>query len=555
MYQNRAQYVSSTGFIGHVRGQFNREDQLSINVVATCVDTMNSRVTKNRTRAQFVTNGGDDITQTRARNLTRFCDGTFYSNDVYNQAPMVFQDAAIFGTGTWRVEGDEKTKEVSVKHVNNDDIFVFELDGISRRPKTIIQRSRDHRTTLAHEHPELAKKLMTVESTVDNWNRSTDDEIVQVIEIWRIESAGGSGDGRYVKVVSNIVLIDEPWQRQAPFVHFRWNTQPYGFFGTGIAFDIAGIQCCIDDHLQNIEDALYSFAMPIIWVPEGSDPTREINTTLSGRHINYAGNLRPQIEAPQNVVSVQDYDFVWKMKEEAHDRVGLSMMTTSGQVNKSLSSGRALMEARDQQSDRFIKAGNQWDDMYVELCRRIVQEAKRIYGDDDKVMVLGRNKAFDSIKWSDVDLPEDKFVMEAISASSLSRSMEGREQRVSDLAQGGLVSREEILDLMDDPDMLEATRLGSSDWNYAYAAINRLIRTKKMVFPTKNNNLQLCADVATKVYNDMGCDDDADEGLLELISQYIDGVTSQIAPPPVPPQQQAIPQAVPGQIPQLPGQG
>src|SRR5574343_389864 len=69
--------------------------RVTLNVIQSMIDTVVSKVTKNKPKPYFLTDGGDFSMQRRGEKLTQFIEGVFYSTDFYKKTEMAFKDACI----------------------------------------------------------------------------------------------------------------------------------------------------------------------------------------------------------------------------------------------------------------------------------------------------------------------------------------------------------------------------------------------------------------------------------------------------------------------------
>ena len=79
-----------------------------------------SKITKNKPKPTFLTDGADWELQQKAKKLTKFCEGVFYGAKVYQEATKAFIDACIFGTGAvkfFACDGEIKCERVLIDEI------------------------------------------------------------------------------------------------------------------------------------------------------------------------------------------------------------------------------------------------------------------------------------------------------------------------------------------------------------------------------------------------------------------------------------------------------
>ena len=92
--------------------------------------------------------------------------------------------------------------------------------------------------------------------------------------------------------------------------------------------------------------------------------------------------------------------------------------------------------------------------------KKIIKLSKQMYtnGTDTEVKSVGKmygREFINTIKWSDIDLDEDKFVLRMGIASSLPDTKAGRIQTATDWLDKAAINIEKWLELIDAPDMTE----------------------------------------------------------------------------------------------------
>ena len=96
------------------------------------IDTIVSKVTKNKPKPTFLTDGGDWDLQQKAKKLTKYCEGIFYSTNMYREATRAFTDACIFGTGA--VKFFKEDNEIKAERVLIDELKTDESESFTVSP-------------------------------------------------------------------------------------------------------------------------------------------------------------------------------------------------------------------------------------------------------------------------------------------------------------------------------------------------------------------------------------------------------------------------------------
>ena len=111
-----------------IETSYNTVNRVTLNIVQSMVDTVVSKITKNKPKATFLTSGGDFSLQSKAKKLTKFVEGQFENMDFYSKAVLAFTDACIFGTGAIKFfikNGQLYAERVFIEEIKVDDVECY----------------------------------------------------------------------------------------------------------------------------------------------------------------------------------------------------------------------------------------------------------------------------------------------------------------------------------------------------------------------------------------------------------------------------------------------
>ena len=157
--QNIKLYGNMETFFPTVQSSFINasKDSLRFNVIQSCVDTLESKITKNKPRVTFLTQNGKWEQQQNAKKLQTFIDGQFYKTKIPDQSRKVFQHSAILGDGFLKIFNDGK--KILTEVVIAEEIVVDDMDGFYGSPKSLFQTRAVRRDLLMDTYPEHAKAI------------------------------------------------------------------------------------------------------------------------------------------------------------------------------------------------------------------------------------------------------------------------------------------------------------------------------------------------------------------------------------------------------------
>lgn len=524
--------------------------RVTLNIVQSMIDTVVSKITKNKPKPTFLTDGGDWSLQRKAKKLTKFCEGIFNDTDFYREAAMAFQDACIFGTGGVKIFKDGP--EIKAERVFIDEIKVDDAEAFYGKPRQMHQVKFIHKDVLKEIFPE---KEMDIERSTDmapyqGSTYSNAKDMIRVIESWHLRSSKTATDGKHTITIQNATLFEEEYEKDYfPFVFWRWTEKPVGFFGQGIAERVSGIQMEINKILRTIQVSMHLTSVPKVLVEASSKiVTAHLNNKIGGI-IKYAGT-KPEYAGGGAIPSELFRHLSW-LVEKAYQQEGISELSAQSQKPSGLDSGKALREFNDIESERFMAVSRRYEAAFIDAAEIMIDMARDINEEYEnfEVKVKGR-KFLETIKWSEVDMAEDKYMMEIFPTSALSSTPSGRLQDVQELLQAGFISKEDGMKLLDFPDLESTTNLINADLENIERQIEEMIDKGSYQAPEPYQNLELAIKKAQQAYLKYRSEG-APEEKLELLRVYIDdaqGMLDSIAEAKFAMAQGPMPEAAPADL-------
>lgn len=432
------------------------QNRVTMNIVQSMIDTVVSKVTKNRPKPMFLTDGGDWGDQRKAQKLTKFVEGQFQGTDFYSKSAIAFLDSCIFGTGALKVFRDED--KMCVERVFIDELIVDDQESIYGQPRQIHQKKFIHRAVLKKMFPKvkphvidqaMTSNILPLETTM-----RTDSDMVLVVESWRIpDKSGDSEGGKHVISIPNHTLLEETWEKDYfPFVFFRWGQRQLGFFGQGLAEQLTGLQLEINKILRTIQISMHLVSVPKVFVEMGSKVVSSHLDNKIGGVVEYTG--QPPIHGQLGTIPPELFNHLERLYTRSFEIAGVSQLSATASKPAGLNSGKALRIYNDLETERFMSVMQRYEQAFLDAAKIFIDLAKEISEEqpDFAVKVKERN-FFKTIKWADIDMDKDKYIMSLFPTSSLSTTPAARLQDVQELLQGGFLTQDEAIKLLDFPDL------------------------------------------------------------------------------------------------------
>lgn len=542
---------------------------VTVNVGRSLIDAVQAFVGTAKPLPEIISEGAESDIQRRARKLAKFIWGVFYKNKVYAPCmlPLAFRNACEFGSGFLKVSGRRHGKrgDVLIHRVFPWDLHVDPVDAYHGAPRSIYQSHLVDRGTLlalyGEEHEEALRRVAKASPDESDLADKFADQ-VRVSEAWHLPSVPGADDGVHALAIDGALLFSERWEvERFPFAHIRWTEPDKGFFGLSLLEDVEGIHDEINELLRKAQAAIWHHGTPKVLVADGSGLRAEdFDNDLRGQVITYTG-APPQWVAPQTV-SPEVFAQLDRLQQLAHDTTGVSQLMAASRKPAGLDSAIAQRVFHDQQSARFAVRGDALESAVCDLGWCVVDEAKRLAAAGCDVEVTTEDKRsrrsfLRKIKWSEVSLDDDAFVLKVSPASSLPKQVAFRTQMVQEMVQSGLIPQQYALRLIEMPDVEAAVSEELAPYDLVLEQIERMVGDDDPEPQTPEpymgvDGLELARRVAQRSYI-RGVSNGLDADRLDMLRNYIESADRLIQqatqPPPAPPPEAMPPEAMPAEMP------
>lgn len=521
---------------------------VSYNAVRSVVDALTAKITARQPEPKFLTSGGSEDLQEKAKLQEKMIKGIFDAADVSRKAEQAFRDACIYGLGLLKVSPGKDGIRIDCVHPSR--VTVDSHSALTTPPLTMFQKEWMDPSALLEMFPGKEAVVEAAPTKSLGSGGSAVRELVEVREAWRLPVGGKKG--RHVICTDNGVLLDEEWESEEfPFAVIRYSRDLMGWHGSGLAEQLEGIQLEIDDTISKIQRNMHMMAVPFILKPKGGEILDEhLGTNEEFRIIEYVGEP-PTYQAPPavNPQVFQHLDALWN---KAYEISGLSQLSATSQKPPGLNSGVALRTYHDIETVRFSQIAKEWERLFVDLSRKCVEAARILATQEGGFEVRVPSDRIIEVVGLDADMlghPEIR-VVEVYPASALPSSPAGRLERVTEMAQAQLISPEEARALLDFPDLEKHNRLANAAYEDLEAMFEHFIgKDGEYIEPLPWQDLRTGIRLGTSYWL-RGRMDKVPKQRLDRVARWLADAADMLEPPP-PPQAEAPPAAPP---PMPPGQ-
>ncbi len=518
-------------------------NRVTYNVIKSCTDTAVAKIGKERPRPLFLTEKGNYSMQQKAKKLTQYIDGQFDHMETYPKGRAAFRDACVFGSGAIKIF--EQNYEVKMERVLTDELLVDDTEAMYGAPRQLYQIKNIDRRVLMEAFPEDAGAIANA-TNLDRSGLSSRivSDMVTVVEAWHLPSAPGAKDGKHIIAVDNKTLSHEDWEKEYfPFEFFYWHRNILGFWGVGVAEELVGIQLEINKLLRNVQIAQSLAAVPRVWLEESNRVAKgNINNQIGA--INTYRGAPPIFQTP-TAMNAEIYNHIETLYMKAFEITGLSHMAATAEKPAGVDSAVGMRTLNDIASQRFADVQLDWEDFHVRLARQTVNctkdiqeklEKERNAGKDvpDTLQVKVQGSDFmESIKWKDVFMPDDAYVLRVFPTGILPSEPSGKLEKVMEMVTAGFYTQEEARSLLDFPDLAKVNTRKNSQTDIVLKILDTMLTEGRYIAPEPFMNLEPARLLAQEVYMQAQVDN-APEPRLELLITFMEDIEALLNPEPEP---------------------
>lgn len=447
--------------------------RVSMNVVANQCDFVTNRLAKNIPLVKPVPMDGDF----EARENSKMLDLWFRAQWRLSKVPQAFRqgfhDSTRLGTGIVKSYVDPMWKKICVECVHPSEVILdhseardgnplqlYQIHYISRK---VLEEMIESNESLSKKEKEKALKALRYANTEDDYsephhrielahvpNHDASD-LVQVVEAYHLRTAPDAKDGIRTYAVQGGILWEDEWKFDyLPYTFLRWKPRPFSFWGIGLAEALYGKQVEINRLLARIQAAFQLLGKPYI-ITDGIVDENAMRDDEYGRFVRVNGGSI-QVITP-NAIHPDIFNHLQWLIDSASSETGLNQDTVSPKFSGE-ESGIARNMRYDIESERFSTPVIRLEEEIEEFGKRLVDRAKELYEIDKNFGLAAATdrETIKRIKWSDIDLKDDQYVLMIEGVSGFSDLPSIRLEQVMSLFQAGLVDVPQALELMNFPD-------------------------------------------------------------------------------------------------------
>jgi hypothetical protein len=458
LYSNRELAAFDWGNSSLYRASLAPVSRQGENLVLMVVDTLVSQVGKNRPKARPQTRGASWKLRQQAKKLDKFLYGEFIRNRAYEKGKRIFRDACIFGFGAMcvmMVDG-----ELCLERVFPDELMVDQMEVVAcgRARHWYRRRVLPFEIVASTYGRENANEMLeqlrqTAKTSADYLDyRSVGTGYVVVVEGWQL--AQGGHPGRRVVAAGNYVLEDEPYELEIPpFVIYQWQEPLSGFYSASAVEQTLAYQIRLNEINDVIRDAQDLMGRPRVLVAEGSRVNPLEVDNMVGRFIKYTGIKPEAVTWP--AISAELYNERDRQVRICLEQFGISALASkvTPPSQARFDSSAAFREFNAIQDDRLSDPAQRFERFYLDLAEMMIRVISASGKNPETVWTSGgKNCRVETIKWKDIDLDENAYVLQLEATSIFDSTPAAIRDELEKQLGMGLISPEEYRLQLSSPD-------------------------------------------------------------------------------------------------------
>lgn len=432
--------------------------RLTWNIPRSLCQTVQAKLAgKNRPKVQFVTSAASWRQRRRAYHLDRFAEAQFHLKqgqfgNIWELGSLILLLSLVVGDGFAYVYADDIDQQVAVEPIFPWQLFVDPNDAAQGRPQCLFLERPFDRDRLAAIYPESKVAIAQAKAIGAGENSDSADtytqgavrsaEQVSVIDAWCLPASKGQA-GVHLRYVDGKTLERKPWKRaEFPFVHLKWAAQIQGWWAQSLVSEVRSISDEINNIVQRLSDCVRRTQKAVWLYPDGSIKPADLESNEDGINIGYDPVLgKPELINPAPFDNAT-LDWLRMNLEQCYGIPGVSQMSATSRKEQGVTAAIAMRTIQDVETERLGTQQNGYELFYVDLCRHMIACTRELAAENPDYAVRWPGESFlKEIKWKDVDLPEDQYVMRPDPVNHLKNTPTDRLQLAQDMFATGTFSK------------------------------------------------------------------------------------------------------------------
>ena len=266
-----------------------------------------------------------------------------------------------------------------------------------------------------------------------------------------------------------------------------------------MAEQLQGLQLEINKTLRTIQVSMHLVSVPKLLVEASSKVVSSHLNNRIGGVIKYAGT--PPQYAPLGGIPPELFSHVDRLYGRAYEIAGVSQLAAQSIKPAGLDSGKALRTFNDLETERFMSVAKRYEQAFLDAAEIMIDLGKDIYEKNKDFGVKSSDGKFvETIKWKDVNMDADKYMMQIFPTSALSTTPAARLADVQDMLAAGFINKEQAISLLDFPDLEASMNMLNADATNLDKILETMMDKGEYFPPEPYQNLENCLRKTQQAY-------------------------------------------------------
>ncbi len=468
---------------------------LTLNVSASCVETVTSKVAKTKPKVTFLTKGASKERIEVATKIDKWILKIFKQGSLWKLSSQGFKSACVTGLGIIKVV----IKENKVKFHKIPVFDFFTENGLIGNTETT--EAGEMKNLSYHEILELFPEKE--EELTENYNKN---QTIKVYEIYK---------EHYKQVITTdkVLLSEKSWPYPVPYKFLRFETSDQGVVSVGICKKLNALHNSITYILSKTFTSIKNFAVPRIFLRSGSNPTVKDIANVVGQIIEVQseeGSI-PQFSTPKPMDN-QVLEILIMLWQKSFEIIGVSELSAGGKIPRGLekASGAALRSYQQVESERFQIIRSDYESFFIDITKLIIKLV------DDSMLPNGVSRK------DIMELKEDATIW---TSSLLPETPSGKLAMVTDMFNTGLIQGSMAIDLLQSPDLASYAKSETSRMRAVDITIDRALDKGQVPVFFPALGLELSLDRARKKFAMLLIDEPDEKKKLDNLASFVNDLT------------------------------
>lgn len=459
------------------------------NVVQSCVDTLSNHILQNKIRPMLLTEGGNSEERERAEGMQELIEAELFNAGLYGEAAgdLCFAGNILDGGGMLFLP-DFANSRIDSQLVWAHDFRIPRGEQRANKIQNVVHipSAGVDRDALLHffkdedeETLEAIRNAPTMAEAQKDANRDEVSDRVEVRQLWhfpsgrvdrdKLENWGinpktrefddtvePEHDGRFVLAIRDRVLMDRPWPlKHTMAAWFKPRKKLGSAWSQGLPEILAAEQKSLNKWQRRIEGILELHAVPrlVVWNQAKLKPTKFNNSLASILTSNRPPAQSFAVITPQ-AVPRELVERIDKVIAYAEKKAGISELSIAATKPPSIEHEPALQHLADTESLRHTRVWQAWERFYTDAGEIIIECIRQLaLFDPDYEVIFGNDKEMKRIRWKDVDLDRDRYLIRVWPTNLLPKTPAAKAKMVMAFLERGLFDLPTALKALDYPDI------------------------------------------------------------------------------------------------------